>query len=110
MTEHEFNTERERYTIGVIGDSIKEVNFALMDKLSELKDGCNIGDEDALEKSFFIKLRIDTLWKIENLLLNELSGEYLALDKSLVDGKKPDVFEVIRKRQDVLIAAMLQGI
>lgn len=110
MTEHGFNTERERYTIGVIGDSIKEVNFALMDKLSELKDGCNIGDEDALEKSFFIKLRIDTLWKIEHLLLNELSGEYLALEKSLVDGNKPDVFDVIEKRQGKLIAAMLQGL
>lgn len=110
MTGHGFDTERERYVIGVIGDALKEVHFALIDKLSELQDDCNRKDEDALEKSFFIKLRIDALWKVEHLLLNELSGEYLALEKSLVDGNKPNVFEVIKKRQDALIAAMLQGL
>lgn len=109
MTEFLFDTERERYAIGVIRDSLKDVHHALIDRIAALDSSSEERDEVTTEKISILKLRLDALLKIENRLIDKLVNEYIELEKNFAEGKKPSTFEKIALRQHELIDAFLQG-
>ena len=109
MTEFAFDTERERYAIGVLRDALKDVHYALIDRIAALESGPEERDEVTTDKISILKLRLDALLKIENKLIDKLVNEYIELEKTFAEGKKPNAIEKIERRQHELIDAFLQG-
>lgn len=108
MKEKIIDTEAQRIVIDVVVDGLRCAAAALFEKISELQ---NFGNEKSTDELISLcKLRIDTLAKIEVLLMLPLRAQYEALENPVDILSPGDLLKSYDHRNQSLAAAMLQGI
>ena len=108
MEEKIIDTEAQRIVIDVVVDGLRCAAAALFEKISELQ---NFGNEKSADELISLcKFRIDTLAKIEVLLMLPLRDQYEAFEKSAGIPSPGDLLLNHDRRNQSLAAAMLQGL
>lgn len=103
-----FSTESQTIAIGVARASIKAALVALFDKLKELESVAT--SEEISSKVDIVKLRLDTLIKVDNHLLSELHNLYSDLGKNPSSFGPGKLSAATDSRDRQLIASLLQGL
>lgn len=106
MAKGPISTEEQQYAIDVIINSIREACVPLFEKLEQLK---MLEQDESIETDItVIRLRLDTLAKVELKLLAPLKEEYARLENLLV--QPGEGFAMHAARQNAFIESLLQGL
>jgi hypothetical protein len=106
MAKDPISTEAQQHAIDFIIHSIREGCVPLFEKLEQLK---RLDQDESIDAAItVIKLRLDTLAKVELKLLAPLKEEYVRLENLLV--QPGEGFAMHAARQNAFIESLLQGL
>jgi len=103
-----FSTETQKIAIDLARDAIKLAFIPLFEKLKELE--AIDADEEVSKQIVLVKIRLDTLWKVQENLLSPIHEEYTTLGQSPLNIRPGDISNNIDIRNGKFVASLLQGL
>jgi hypothetical protein len=108
MSGSQFSTESQQYAIDVVISSIREACVPLIEKMAEL--GQLERTDQIVQAIATIKLRLDTLAKVELNLLAPIKEEYAFIERSVGEIQPKDLPAMMNRRQSAFIDSIMQGL
>lgn len=101
------DTQQAQVALGVISETIQLACLSLAEKKMSLE--AKNQPEETEDGLAVIKIRLDTLLKLERYLITAVRDEYAHIEKNAASIKPGDLTKIFEARNAKLIDSMLQG-